>query len=301
MPIEVPVVELPNLPHVQTVTPVVPRRRSEVDSGRGGQFVRDVIHGNFTSHFRYGYVPVEKLLIDSRYQRNRIESWISILAHSWNEDKNNPFVVSLRSNGNFYVMDGQQRHGALQMMDNAPEEVFAKIFEGLTLAQEADLFVSAAEDRRGLTTETRFKAALEAQHPWAMAVERAATAAGFRVGSKGAQNNISAIASAREIFRRRGEPFLERVLRIVNQSWPNQNAARSGVLYGLEYFLVKFPDADIRRLVVALSATSPTRIEATGHGYSETLNSSINPATGYAIYAIYNHGLRTNKLAAWSW
>lgn len=296
---EIPLTPLPKISARPTKTPP---RLSDTEPGKSGQFVKEPIIGNFTSHFTYEMVPTDKLLIDARYQRDPIKSWISVLAHSWNEDKNNPFVVSLRSNGNYYVMDGQQRHGALQLMENPPDQVFAKVFRGLSVEQEADLFVSAAEDRKGLTTEARFKASVQANHQWAVAIQRAANEAGFRIGAKGAQNNIAAIAAAREIYRRRGEPFLGRVLRIIHQAWPDQsNAARSAVLYGLEYFLVKFPDAENRRLITALASTSPSRIEATGHGYAETLNSSLNPATGYAIFATYNHGLRTNKLQNWSW
>lgn len=303
LPIEVPVIVIPNLPPVlpRTAQPVR-ARASDTDEGAKGAFIKEPIIGDFSSHFKYEYVPVDKLLVDGRYQRDAIPEWQSQLAHSWNEDKNNPFIVSLRENGNYYVMDGQQRHGALQLMSNPPDVVFAKVFSGLTLEEEADLFVSAAEDRRGLTTYARFRAALTAGHEWAVAVHRAAEAAGFKVGSKGANNNISAIAAARDIYRRRGEPFLTNILRTVGAAWPNQpNSARSGVVYGMEYFMVKYPTADNRRLIIALSGTSPTRLEATGHGYAETLNSSINPAIGYAIYKVYNHNLRTNQLPAWSW
>lgn len=187
-------------------------------------------------------------------------------------------------------------------MDNPPDLVFAKIFTGLSVVEEAGLFASLQTDRKLLTPLALFKSSLKAKYTWAVAINHAAEMAGMSIGKSLAKGNVTAVDTCKQIYTRRGEWMLTRILGIVNSAWPdNINPARSTILCGLEYFLLRFPDVDTNQLVKALINTTPKRLDVTAHGYAETLQSSMIPATGYAIYAAYNKGLRTNKLPSWDW
>jgi hypothetical protein len=283
----------------------IPARASDKQSGVGGRFVKDTIVGNFDKHFTYEEIPTDRLLIDQRYQRPFKPMWASVLAHNWNEDKTLPFVVSLRDNGNYYVLDGQQRHGALQMMENPPETVYAKVFRNLSLKEEADLFYSLGTDHFNLTTGAKFKAALVGEQPWAISLYRAANEAGYKeIKSYPGVNNLTAISKAREILERRGEFLITRILKITRTAWPeSENSARSDILQGLEAFFIRYPTANDQRVTqqLRLNFDSPRDLEHTAHGYAKTLRKSIGPAMGYTIYDFYNKLLRTNRLSDWVW
>lgn len=288
---------------VAVITPLKVQQQKPQARDEHGGFVKGVIVGDFSARYSYGFVPTEELLVDRTYQRELESKRVTYMARNWDQDLAGELVVSLRDNGKFYVIDGQHRHGSVQLMSNPPSQMFCRIYTGLTVADEARLFRDLDTKRRGLTTGAAFKAALAAGEQFAVDISAAAAAAGMTAeyGRK-APGNIRAFKTVADIHRRRGSEFLTRVLSIVNKAWPdNQNAANSSVLYGLEVLLVKFPFADDARLTQILRERDPAWVETQGRIMNGTLSSAIASAVAFVIYQLYNKGMRSRKLPDWKW
>ena len=264
----------------------------------------DQIFGNFQRNSHFGYVPTDAILVDrDRYQRKLRPSKITKMAHAWNPDKAGVIVVSKRVDGKYYVIDGQHRHQALQLMENYPTHLFCEIFENLTPQQEAQLFHDLDKERDNLTPGAAFKALRGADNPIALGIARAAEMAGYTTDyEKGpAINNLRAFKTLQEIYRRMGEDGLTNILTVLHTAWPNRKEAHSEpMLRGLETFIAKYgSQINGTRLIQVLSAQSPLYIISTARRIQEDLNSVIYASVAQTIRGLYNKKLRY-KLPEWS-
>lgn len=282
---------------------------TEYKRGKRGQFVlgtqagipfaKHIIQGDFTPKSTFEWVPTDRLLVDVLYQRNLEKSRVSVMANNWNQSLAGVIMVNLRDNGNYYVMDGQHRHAALQLMENTPEKVWCEVFRGLTPEQEAKHFADQ-EKRRNLTTGARFKARVASKDITALEIVEAVTDAGLTVNYMAGPipGNLRAYGTLTEIHRRRGKHGLARILKTVAGAWPHSEYQGSRpILNGLETFFAKYGDkVNDERLISTLSLTEPHIIVAQAHSITATLSSQISPAITSIIRSLYNKSLRKNRL-----
>lgn len=273
-----------------------------------GKFLPEPIgSADFTGHFKFGWVPTDALLIDPAYQRKLQKKKILKMARSWDQNKVGVFVVNKRPAHSqneqtlFYVIDGQHRHAAMQLIDNYPEQVYCQIFEGLSLEEEALMFHDLDSERDNLTPGASFNALLAAKNPVALGIKDVADSLGFtlEMGKSESASNLRAFKTLQDMYRRVGTPGLTRILSVLKAAWPNQaKAASEPLLRGLELFFDKYPHADDERLVKVLAPSTPMYVIGTARRIQEDLSSVIYSAVGQTIRGMYNKGLRY-KLSAW--
>ncbi len=289
-----------------TLQPVAVSQSQKVKQGlvkraTKGKFVAEPIGpANFTAKFKFGWVPTDALLVD-RYQRVLRKPKVLKFARNWDQNKVGIFVVNIRHNGAYYVIDGQHRHAALQMIENYPSHIYCQIFEGLSYEEEALMFHDLDSERDNLTPGASFNALLEGKDANALGITAVATSLGFtlEVGATTKQNNLRAFKTLQDIYRRVGTSGLTRILNVIKQSWPSQTSSTSEpILRGLELFFDKYPHADDERLVKVLAPTTPMYVIGTARRIQEDLSSVIFAAVGQTIRGMYNKGLRY-KLTAW--
>lgn len=260
----------------------------------------DKIIADFTPKSTFEMVPTDKLMIDPNYQRNLDRTRVTTIAHNWDQGKAGVLVVNQRANGNFYVIDGQHRHAAIQRIDNTPEYIFAEVFRGLTPEQEARKFYELDTQRSNLTSGQGFNALANANDPQALEIISVAEALGLTVDyNRGAvPNNLRAYKTLTDIHRRRGALGLTRILKIVSKAWPgNKNMASSQMLFGLEVFFEKYGEkVDEKHLIQVLATTDPTLVYASAHAYNTTISSKIDKAVAMVMFGLYNKNLRKNRL-----
>lgn len=275
-----------------TSSPRVVKRRAQPDK----------IYADFSDKSSFRWVPTDAIYVDRVYQRTLDKGRTTKMAHKWNQNLAGAMVVSKRSNGHFYVVDGQHRHAAIQAMENPPEFVYCQVFEGLTVEEEALLFHDLDTLRRSLTSGQAFTALMAAKDPAALGITRAAEANGLTVDyNRGAvAGNLRAFKTLQLIYHRSGEEMLTRILRVVSQAWPTDpHAGASTVLKGLETFLKRYPTANHRLLVESLGRTTPGQIDAQARAINGSLMSSaIDKAVSNVILANYNKGKRTGRLGS---
>jgi hypothetical protein len=292
-----------------TITELTPHPRRKIRNNnsinnlrKGKKFQKDTILASFATRSHFGYVPLDELEVDYTYQRNPDKKRISVMAHQWNQDLAGAIVVNQRENGKYYVVDGQQRLGAMQRIDNKPDRAWAQIFEGLTLEQEAMLFHELDTKRYGLTKGAIFTALVAAKDKAALEILEAARENGMEIDyhAHPGPGYLRAYDTLMQIHRRRGKERLSQIIRIVSKAWPNdRNAGAAAILVGLERFIERYPKANERHLIDALSKRTPREIENLARTLSNAMSSALGAAAGRAIMGLYNKGLTKNRLPAW--
>lgn len=149
----------------------------------------------------------------------------------------------------------------MQKAPDAPGEIPALVYAGLTIEQEAQLFYRLQKERRGINSFFRFRAAVMAGEPEAIAIRDIAERAGWTLGANN-PDTIGAVAALEWIYRRDPEA-LERTLAIYREAWPVDDERRPAGehIRALGFLLLKEPDLDDERMVRRISIQTPSEMK----------------------------------------
>lgn len=101
-------------------------------------------------------IEKSKIKIDYSYQRSKKEEHIVNIAENFDPILTSRIKVSLRPDGYYYILDGQQTFFAL--VANKEKEIPCKVIEDLTIEDEASLFIAANEQRLGVPQQEKINA-----------------------------------------------------------------------------------------------------------------------------------------------
>ncbi|WP_228539974.1 DUF6551 family protein [Mycobacteroides abscessus] len=132
----------------------------------------------FTS--RIGWVRLDQMKVSPVAQRALNQAWVDRLAAEFNPDVMGMLHVSYRD-GWYYVIDGQHRKSAAIQWMGSDQQVQCHIYEGLTPADEADLFLRL-NSVKAQTPMSKYKVALTAGRPIETDTDRIARSAGLVIG-----------------------------------------------------------------------------------------------------------------------
>lgn len=207
-------------------------------------------------------VNPKEIVVDHRYQRAEKDNLISEIAKAPNWEAFGA-VSCYRRDGVLVCIDGQQRLRGVLTSEEPPQLVPAIIFEKTSLSNEAMTFVKVNITRTSVTSLEKHRALVVANHPAALAVERAVAHVGFSVqGSTNERTGgraISAISSIYHVYNTLGEEGLVQVLTQIRDAWPDDHVGLSlNIIRGVCDVLVD-QGAEYHRgkLTAALATTSP--------------------------------------------
>lgn len=171
--------------------------------------------------YSFENVPLAAVIVDEGYQRDMSEKWVA--------DRSTPEtfrphlfgVITLserKGTGGrrLACFDGQHRTKMARNMQF--ETVPALVYQGLTRAQEAQLFADLQGERRGMHSVDKFRAQLVGGDPVAKDIERLALAGGFSISKKGGPYVITAPAAVTSIYNLSPE-LLEATLWVIAEAW----------------------------------------------------------------------------------
>lgn len=241
--------------------------------------------------YRFELVPIERLFVDSGYQRP-LTSFVETVAREYDPALLGTLIVSERDDGSMAVIDGQTRmEGAAR---NEEPALPCLVYSGLTREQEAQLFADLQTKRRGMATYLRFRAALVAKQPEAVAIAGLVQQAGFELDVLETPQTVKAISSLENVYRR-DPKLLARVLAIIAAAWPEEATAyrTSGeMIRGISVFLSRERKVDEERLIQRLSTVTPQTLRHRANALKEGSGSG-GGSPGYmadAILGVYMRG-----------
>lgn len=214
-------------------------------------------------------VPVTDLFVDHTYQRPLDPQRVRTMTESFDPRLLGVIEVSDRGpehHPRYAVIEGQHRWATVTSRDPRAS-IAARVHSGLSVAEEAELFLGIDIHRRRLSTWNRWKARRAQHDPDVAAIEATVARVGLRVDDAPKDGHIRCTAMLEKVARSRGgHALLRDSLRLLHDTWgPQQSAYDAPMVGGMAVLLDAFGDdeqfeCDI--LVDALIDLAPERIGA---------------------------------------
>lgn len=211
-------------------------------------------------------IPVADIFTDHTYQRPLDRCRAEAMAEAFDQRLLGVIEVSDRGSDQhprYAVVEGQHRWAAVMLRDpNAA--IAARVHSGLTIAEEAQLFLGIDVQRRRLTTWHRWKARRAQHDPDVAMIEATVARVGLRVDEAPKDGHVRCTAMLEKIARSRGgHALLRDSLKLLHDTWgPQLGAYDSALVGGMATFLDSFgdhEDFDCDSLVDALIDLTPDR------------------------------------------
>ena len=248
---------------------------------------------------RTEHISPANLVIDERAQRALNQKHRDTLASGFNPRKVGAVIISERENGDWYIMDGQHRCRAAAE-SGYTGTVPAVIHTGLSLEEEADLFLSLNETKIVQPLD-KFKARVTAGRTLAVNVNNIVESLGFRVApTNQTERSIAAVGALEKVYTTYGGDALTSTLVTIDESWPElpTNARGARIIEGIGYMLGAVPGVTARRLVSKLRTTSAGNIIADVDFLADIHKRPKNKTMVDVLVALYNKGLKKDQQVA---
>lgn len=259
-----------------------------------------------------GKVRVTDLDIDPRVQREEgtDERRCDRMAATFNSEALGLFIVSQRENGDLILLDGAHRRATcLKVGWNAP--VDALVFHGLSLAEEAQLFL-LYNDKKDPSAVSRFMRRVVAGDAVAMTIDRIIRKHGWRVArSAQSAGQFTAVDAVERVYRSasrtlpQGEhpDVLDQVITIVTEAWGHDPYAVSApILEGLAQLIGRFGKSmDVAKVIRELEATQPRKLISQAKTLRDIQGGNVPAALAKIVAGLHNKKRRNNLLPEWVW
>lgn len=150
----------------------------------------------------YDMVPLSKMEVDSRYQREVGPGNLQNIIDNFDIMAVRPITVSKRTDGFYYIIDGQCRYQAC--LTKEIKQIMCEVHHDLNLKDEARLF-GLLNHMKVVNPRNRFRARLVAGDKVAKDILRIVRDNGFNIvlksGRPDTKNNISAISALEKLYR----------------------------------------------------------------------------------------------------
>jgi hypothetical protein len=162
-----------------------------------------------------------------------------------------------------FIGDGNHRHELAKIDGKTHEEFIADLYRGLSRAEMFKLR-RGLNDRRTVKPSERFLALVEEGDVTCRAILKAVEGAGWRITYESVDGGLPFVNELQWIWRH-DRTALVRALDAYREAFGQSPAKGQGaVIKGLGAFWVKYPQADMNRLVKSLKAVKPKRHMRTG-------------------------------------
>ena len=241
----------------------------------------------FTSHI--GWVRLDQMKINPLAQQSLKQSWVDELAKNFNPDVMGMIHVSHR-NGFYYIVDGQHRvAAAIQWLGDSSQQVQCHIYESLTSADEASLFLRI-NNKRNPTPMSKYRVALEAGDPIERDIDRIARSIGVVIGTSKELEEISCITVLTNTYKKSGPGSLSFALRVIRDAYGYDGFTRD-IISGLALIKDRYGDAvNEEKLVMRLKKVGIVELRRKAKDWRETSGNPANQCHAHTMIEFYNRG-----------
>lgn len=233
-------------------------------------------------------LEIANLNVDYSYQRG-VTSGVKKIAEDYDPIAFGIPLIGERSDGTFWIVDGQQRIEAIKLRNDTrgpqhqQKHVRAEVFASDGPEHEAMVFKRVNKNRTQLKPLQLYHAMLTAgdAHTWKM--KELIEKHGFKIPkgeSRGKEESVenrakrlSCVNRLSRILAIAGEEGLDFVLSVMSKVWPDDPLRTKGELFAGLYLFWKNHDqvVDLDRLIPRLMTTTPAKIiYSAGLGINKT-------------------------------
>ncbi|MFW0790849.1 DUF6551 family protein [Gordonia sp. CPCC 205333] len=174
-------------------------------------------------------VPTTDLKIDPQAQRTLNEKRAQKLAEEFIPEAVGTIIVSERDNGDKFIVDGQHRWRASQLLGR--DSVVCEIHHGLTQTEEAILFLIKNRESSKPSAIDEYQIGLTGGIPLFVDTEKILKSHGLSMGTTSV-NTVGAVNGVLRITDKYGPDVLHRTLTIAEHAWGRTAETWDGMLLG---------------------------------------------------------------------
>ena len=241
-------------------------------------------------------VKIDDLHRDMSYQRPINQELVDKIASTWDIAAAGPIVVSRRTNGDLYIVNGQHRTAAARQAGET--EVLAQVLNGLTAEEEAVLRLKG-NVRRTDKPQERFQAQLTAGDQESHAIKAIVEAVGGQVNtSNNGTYGINAISSLEGLYRRDNGILLTRTLETIKEAFGGLDGepVTVSIMKGVAWFLETHRAGyDRARLLERMQDVGARRLIQQARNHKAVMGGAMWINTYRAIVEAYNERLSDAK------
>jgi len=251
-------------------------------------------------------VSLDDIIVDQRVQRTEgpDQRRVDKMAAAFNPDALGVLILSERADGTLVCLDGMHRClAARQAGHTALME--SKVFTGLTLAEEASLFL-LYNDKKDPSAVSKFNAHVVSGDPVAQDIERIVRCHGWRVTISTHPGCISAINKAENVYRTGAgsvangahPEILDRVLGIITAAWGHDpHGVHQSILAGMGQVVGRFGTlVDSDKMIAEIRGTRPESIIGSARSMAGVQRTSVSAALARDLARMHNNRRRKNLL-----
>lgn len=259
--------------------------------------------------FTEEWIPVGDLEVDHDIQRyvlnyRKVES---IVRH-WNPRAVGVITVSRRNSVTNIVLDGMHRVQAYKELTDNQGTILCQVFEGLTRAEEAQMFLDLNAGNQPNLLE-KFKAKLVTGDKVALAVTNLVHSYGWTISPVTVNGNIQCIGTLERIYRRSEElekdpNLLQLALLCATRAWDlDRSGSQAAILEGLATLFAQHGDLiEVDRIIEKLSAYKggPRGLHSDASNMAALRRGRVTIAVAELVIEEYNKGKQTKRLSPMS-
>lgn len=200
------------------------------------------------------WLPVGNLVIPEEYQRDFSLAKGRKLSAEWDDAVVGELFVSERADGSLNLIEGQHRRWAAEDRFGPNKKLKCAVYMGLSVQDEADMFVKLNTMRTSPTAFDRARASVAAGYALESEIADVLNSLDLRWGKSAGPNTIGAITALRRIMKTNGGEQLRQTLEIVIATWGRKASTYDAdIIQAVARLLFAKPDLDTARLVKVLA------------------------------------------------
>lgn len=241
-------------------------------------------------------LPVSFLDVDNSYQKPLSMAHVRKIIKDFDPMGLGQIHVSKRSDGTYWVFDGQHRTAACRELNI--KKIDCIVYEGLTIEEESKGYVYYNNTMKQ-TQLQKFKAELLAGVPEAHEINSIAQSAGLGIDYERNGEAIKAVGALKDIYFKRGAKELKDTLTTLGRSFgTNKHAYQAYVIKGVHKFINDYQNNSVFELEWLINRYKKfgiTKLIQLTNEYSSVSGGSKKDAVSMASIKIYNYNKSKNK------
>lgn len=254
-------------------------------------------------------IPVGDLTVDPEIQRFSLNlRKVERIKRNFNPAALGVATVSRRNRVTNILLDGWTRRQVMAELTDNQGELLCHVFEGLTRAEEAQMFLDLNAGNQPSRLE-KFRARIVAEDPVAVGVNAIVRSYGLDIGPQTGNSIIACVGALERIYTRsvaaEAEPnYLQMALLLTTRAWGIDRFANQAViLEGLStLWAVNTDRVDVDRLVNKMGTYpgGPQGLHTDATGMAALRRGHVSMAVAELIVDEYNKGSLKRKLPNWT-
>lgn len=243
-------------------------------------------------------LPVSVLNVDNSYQKPLSMAHVKKITKNFDPMGVGQIHVSKRSDGTYWVFDGQHRTAAYREL--GIENINCIVYEGLTIEEESKGYVFYNNTMQQ-TQLQKFKAELLAGVPEAIKINNIVKSLGLAVDTERNGEPIRAVGAIKDIYFKYGGNDLRETLYVLKEAFgENKQAYQAFIIKGVHKFLDDYKDNkkfDKTWLINRYKKFGISELIKQANSFHSMHGGSKKDAVGLASVKLYNYNKsKDNKL-----